>query len=302
MLRDVRRLEVPELDVFHELIDVRTPGLRVGIQSGRNVASDYALLQRAAPFVDHLKRPQLVVLIDGYARLDERGTRLWYEPGTLMLSDASRGGLDAFGGATSRWLVLDWDPAVMGAPFTGEPRATVLSPGDVARLSRAADGLSGARAAEAVTCILSIVRANGFDFAAISPGDLEREADHGDARIHAAVVRQLSNLQSRPAIVDLAADLGAGERRLHRHIAAIAARYRLPWAHWRAALHHTRLLQAIRLLAAPGATTEIVARVAGFRAPSALCHAFDKGGLPSPGALARAARQGALDAWGSSRV
>jgi hypothetical protein len=62
-------------------------------------------------------------------------------------------------------------------------------------------------------------------------------------------------------------------------------------------LHHTRVLQALRLLAAPGATTETVARLTGFRAPTALCHTFAAGGLPSPGVLARAATRDVLDRW-----
>jgi transcriptional regulator GlxA family with amidase domain len=67
--------------------------------------------------------------------------------------------------------------------------------------------------------------------------------------------------------------------------------------HWRGALHHMRLAHALRLISAPGATTELVARHTGFRSPTALCHAFAKGGLPSPGVLARAARKDALESW-----
>ena len=74
-------------------------------------------------------------------------------------------------------------------------------------------------------------------------------------------------------------------------------RYALLWGHWRSALHQARVLSALRLLSAPGATTERVAKLAGFRSPSALCHTFAVAGLPSPGALAREARRDPLVTW-----
>jgi len=97
-------------------------------------------------------------------------------------------------------------------------------------------------------------------------------------------------------------ELGSNARTVHRRIERIAERYVLPWSHWRSALHHTRIVQAIRWLGAPGATTELVARLTGFRSPTALCHAFAAAGLPSPGTLARAARRGPLEAWAPSGV
>ncbi len=296
MLRDARRLAVPELDAFHTQLDVRTPSLRVGFQRGKHVASDYALLQRAAPFIHHLRRPQLVVIFEGHGRFDEDGRRVWLEPGALTLSDATVGGTDAFGGTSSYHLVLDWDPAVMGAPFNGGVRLGQVSRRDAARLERATRGLAGPRPEDAVIDLLAQLRALGFTFAPIRRESLA--PDGSDARIYAEVSARLSDLEHHPAIGEVADALGATERHIHRTLAAIGRRYAFPWAHWRNALHHTRLLQAMRLLAAPGATTDRVARLTGFRAPAALCHAFDRGGLPSPGALARAARADALARWG----
>ncbi len=299
MLRDVRRLRVPELGAFHEKVEVRMPSLRVSTQRGRNVASDYALVQRAAPFVHHLRRPQLVILLEGHARFDEGGKRVWFEAGTAMLSDMSRGGTDAFGGGRCRWLVLHWDPTVWGAPFTAQARVAPVDRRLLAQIDAAAHRLAGPLPAAAIVSIMEILRAWGLALAPATARDLEGEAGGAeDADVHAAVSAQLGMLETFPAISDLTATLGTNERRLHRRITAMARRYQLPWAHWRAALHHVRMLSAIRLLAAPGATTEKVARLTGFRAPPALCHAFDKAGLPSPGALARAVRGHALESWG----
>jgi AraC-like DNA-binding protein len=298
VLRDVRRLEVPELDAFQIQVDVRTPSLRVGTQYGRNVASDFALLQRAAPFLHHLRRPQLTIMLEGYGRFDENGRREWLRPGVIAVSDQGQAGTDAFAGATCRWLVLDWDPAAVGAPYVHGVRVEPVAPRDLARLDEASRRLAGPHAAQAASEIVSLLRAWGLALAPIASRDIEAAAEDAvDGRIQGAFAERLSNLGAHPGISDLVAELGTSERQLSRRIGRIARRYGLPWTHWRAALHHTRLLQALRLLAAPGATTEKVARLTGFRAPTALCHAFEKGGLPSPGVLAAAARRDPLDGW-----
>ncbi len=302
VLRDIRRLAVPELDAFHEEVWVRSRHLRVGVQRGRNVASDHALVQRAAPFLHQLTRPQLVILLEGTSRFDEQGRRRWFDAGDLALSDAAQAGIDAFGGATSRLLVLTWDPDALGLPFAGEVRVAPLGRRDRARLDLLSRGLTGPRPAQAIAEIIAVLRAAGVGLAPVTAAQLEAEpvaAD--DQRVHAAFVEQLGDLERRPAIGELAQRLGTTERHVHRRLRAFGERYATQWTQWRAALHHARILTAVRLLAAPGATTERVARLCGYGAPSALCHAFERGGLPSPGALARAARRDVLDRWAEIR-
>lgn len=298
MLRDQRVFAVPELDASHAHTDLRTPSLRVAVHSGRNVASDFAVVQRAAPFLHHCTRPQLLVLFEGQSRFDEQGRRAWITPGSFSLSDPQRGGTDSFGGSASRWLVLDWDPAVLGAPFRGAAHIDRLPRQDLSRLEDASEGLTGPDPRAAVTSILAVFRSLGLDFARGAPDLAEVPITTEDERVHAACMDHLWDLEKHPAIGDVVDGLGASERHTHRRITAVAARYRLPWSHWRAALHYTRVLQAVRLLAAPAATTEGVARATGFRAPAALCHAFAKAGLPSPGALAQSARRHGLEGWG----
>ncbi|HEX3344245.1 MAG TPA: hypothetical protein VHS09_06715, partial [Polyangiaceae bacterium] len=147
---------------------------------------------------------------------------------------------------------------------------------------------------------LDFLRTLGFPLRRIEHGELHERLDARAElarRVHAACSTALASLPMRPAMVDVVSALETHPRQIHRLVAAVAERYRLPWAHWRATLHHLRLAHALRLLSAPGATTEHVARRTGFRSPTALCHAFAKGGLPSPGVLARSARRGALEAW-----
>lgn len=302
MLRDVRLFDAPELDAHHEQIEVRTPSLRVGVQRGRNVVSDYALVQRASPFLHHLQRAEITILLEGSGRFDEAGRHLHLVAGSIAVSDQARGGTEAYGGPACRWLTIEWDPALLGvAP--GPVVVDRMPDRDRARFAQLADVLSAGgdprTLAGAMADVLSLLRTFGVGFARVSAADLAHATAAEEQRLHSAVNAHLSQLRAFPAIDDVIDDIGWNARRVHRHVQSMARRYRLPWETWREALHYTRLLQAVRLLAAPGATTELVAKLTGFRAPTALCHAFADGGLPSPGVLARAARRDVLDVWSS---
>jgi AraC-like DNA-binding protein len=298
VLREVCRTVVPELDAIHAKAEVRWPTLRVGTEGGRHIASDFALVEHAAPFVHHVRCTQLVVLLEGVGRFDEAGRRVWFEAGSMMLSDSSAGGLDAFAGERSRWLVLSWDPDARGAPHRGPLEVAPVGKRDLARLDELSRELAGPNGPQAAARILDLARSHGLGFEQVSIADLEHHAPaEAEQSLHRALTEQLSKLDTFPAVSDLVREIGSGERQLHRRIAKLATRYQLPWSHWRSALHHARMAQAIRLLGAPGATTELVALRAGFRSPTSLCHAFADSGLPSPGALARAARREGLAGW-----
>lgn len=296
MLRDTLRLDAPELGAFHVQTNVRSASLRVGLHRGGNVASDYALLQRVSPFLHHLTRPALTVLLAGEGRFEEGERRVWLRPGDIVRSDQARAGTEAYSGERCLWLVMDWDPAACGAGFDGPFAVDRLASRDRSRLERAIAALEGPAPDDAVADVVAALRAAGLAFAPPDEPDAPSACD-ATQRLQRAINERLSQLDAHPALDDLADELGWNDRRLHRHVNALAKTYRLPWDHWRSALHHTRLLQALRLLAAPGATTEQVARLTGFRGPSALCHALGRGGLPSPGALHRAARGYVLDGW-----
>jgi hypothetical protein len=296
VLRDVRRLAVPELDAFHTQVDVCTPVLRVRSYCGKNVASDFGLLHHASPFLQHCRWSELTIVLEGSGRFEEEGRRAWLAPRVVVLSDQGRAGTEAFAGTRSRCLVIDWEACAVGAAIHNPFRVEAIEPRDLQRIDDASQMLAGPRAAEAVGVILCVLRSWGLDLAQdIDLGSTLEEA--ADARLYAACGAQLASLAARPAIQDLVDELESNERQVHREIQRIARRYALPFAHWRGALHQARLVQALRLLAAPGATTERVARLTGFRAPSALCQAFAKGGLPSPGVLAQAARRDVLASW-----
>jgi AraC-like DNA-binding protein len=298
MLVDARRYAAPELDAVHETIDVRVPWLRVSYYRGRNVATDYGLLETATPFVHRLHHPQLTLLLEGTGRFEEADARAWVEGGTLIASDAANASTEAYAGEGCAWLCVTWDPTVLGAKVSGRFTLAPLGKAEIARLRATAADLGAGASARAMSGIVSILRAFGVPFAPLSARDIAREGTNADYRaLQATAARTLADLRRYPDVEDVASALGWNQRLVARRMRAMANRYSLPWAHWREALHQTRVLQALRLLSAPGATTELVARLTGFRTPTSLCHTFAKAGLPSPGALARAAKSDALCAW-----
>jgi hypothetical protein len=259
MLHDVRSLRAPEIDAFHGHIEVRTPSLRVGYHWGRNVASDYALLQRVAPFIHLAQRPEIIILLDGQGRFDEDGRRAWLEHGQLVVSNTGRLGTKAFAASELRALVIHWDPGMFGVSVDAPFVVDRLRKSDLRRIAIAASSLSSAQAGEAVGDIVAVLRSVGIPFERVSPRDITHGPDEWERNLYSAVCELLSKLDTRPTIEELVTPLQMNQRQFHRLFERIARRYQLPWTHWRGALPHTRMLQALRLLYAPGATTELCA-------------------------------------------
>lgn len=298
MLRERRLLAPRELDAFHIATELRTPELRVGLHRARNVSSDYALLVQASPFTEPASRVGLTIVLDGQARFEEADRQVWLEAGDVVQSDHARRGTEAHAGQSSRVFLLEWSPAVLGASKTGSFEVARLDARARARLSTLADAFERDPSASTLVAIFDLLRAFGLPFERMTRADLERSPVPTEQQLLTdAVARSLSRLEDLPAIDDVEAELALTQRTLHRQLRSIADVYALTWAHWRAALHQARVLAALRMLAAPGATTELVARLAGFRSPSALCHTFAVAGLPSPGVLARAAKRDVIATW-----
>lgn len=297
MLRDIRRLVAPELDAFAERVDVRSRSLRVTCYRGRNTASDYALLARGAPLFQRRRRPSVTVVLEGSGRIEEGGRRAWLGSGSVALTHERHGATEAYAGRVTTCLLVGWDPEVLDAEIAGTFRVDRVAERDRVRLLDAARALSGPRASDAALDVVAVLRSLGLPFARLSRDDIAREVSLRDEVLQAAIGARLSRLVEHPAVEDVAASLRRDPRSVRRDVRSMSDRYALPWKDWRSALHAARFLGALQLLAAPGATTEIVARLTGFRAPTALCHAFAKAGLPSPGVFARAARRDVLDAW-----
>jgi hypothetical protein len=295
----VRRLSVGSLAAAFEDAEVRTPHLRVALRRGRNVTNDYALLGRAIPVAHRQTRPQISILLSGAGRTDENGRRVWMEAGDFVVSDggAERGGSGAYSGTDLRQLLVEWDPTVFGLAYDRAFEASSVSQSDRSRLEQAAlRAVCEETSPSGIVELLAVLRSIGLPLERVDARGLG-PAPAALYALHRSVAARLSNLQDFPSIDDVAGDLNWNQRRIHRAIKSLGEAYGLQWSDWRTGLHIYRMLSATRLVSIPGATTELVARLTGFRSPTSLCHAFAKAGLPSPGALAARARGSALENW-----
>lgn len=303
MLREIRREHAPQLGAAFHATNLRSPGLRFGVHRGQNIASDFTLVARASPFLDRMERTGLTLLLEGRGRFDEHGQSGWLASGDLVINQQRRRGTEAYTGREGVWVVLEWQPAFAGASFEGPFRIESLSPRDRERAMAIARAFEVAPSPQHAAAMLDLLRAAGLPFERLRAADLEAQsAAETEQRLTDSVMTSLAHLERFPAIEDVVGALGWNARTVHRRLERVAERYVLPWSHWRSALHHTRITQAVRWLGAPGATTELVAKLTGFRSPTALCHAFADAGLPSPGTLARAARRDPLLGWAPSAV
>jgi AraC-like DNA-binding protein len=298
-IRDTRHLAVPELGAFHTQIDLRSTALRLTFAEGQNVTSDFALLEKVAPFAAQLAprpRAELLLVLRGQGRFEEGPRRLFMNAGEAGFSKLVSSCSAAYSGDVSRVLCVQWEPRV-GVALPGGLTVVRFGARDLARLDEAAASLGGEHAAGAVRQIFGVLQSLGFAFEPSAVADLEGSDDPRNEGARVAWNGRLSCLHESPTIEEVASEVGWSTRHVNRRMGSIARHYALPWSHWKDTLHGVRMLQALRLLSSPGATTELVARATGFRSPNGLCHALAKGGLPSPGVLARAARRDVLDAW-----
>lgn len=299
MLHELRRLAPRALDAEHVAVELRSPELRLAVHRGRNVSSDYALLAKASPFLASAARSSgLTLVLEGAARFDDRGKHAWLAAGDFAAVELSRPITEAHAGTRSRVLLLEWEHDVLGGRRSEVLEVHRLGRRDRERLAALATELERTPSAKVGEGILDVLRAAGLPFERLSAADLDRHPTSArDQAVADGVARSLSRLEDLPAIDEIGEALRMHTRTLHRQLDAIAEAYLLAFSHWRSALHAARVLAALRMLAAPGATTEHVARLAGFRSPVALCHTFAEAGLPSPGVLAKAARRDVLASW-----
>ncbi len=299
MIRDVYLMLVPELSVHFRAVAVRTGAMCLASHDGLNITSDYALCARVVRVPDELAacpRSRLSIVVRGRARVEDRSRRYCLRAGDFALVGARQQVWEAHGGEAYRVLIVDAEASA--GPQVPDPLTVGrLAPGDVARLDEAVETLHREQSIDATQTIFGVLASNGLFFEPEALTGLSGPTNGRDQCVQDAMNAQLSQLDTHPAIDDVAAALGVGPRQANRRLGEIARRYALPWSNWRSALHNTRMINVLRLLSAPRATVDIVARQSGFRSTIALCNALARGGLPSPGVLARAARAGAVDAW-----
>lgn len=190
-------------------------------------------------------------------------------------------------------LEIDWDPGGVGGELAPELVLGTLPPGALERTEALSEALTRRPLDAAVArAALESLRAQGLPF---EPDALEAELAAGsaeDQRVMAALDAVLCRLDQSPDTQDFVTALGCTRRTLTRRLRRLAERHRMyeRAEDWRSERDFYRGLVAMMLLSHPDATTQSVARMLGYRSPQALCHAFRRARLPSPGRVRRALR------------
>jgi AraC-like DNA-binding protein len=130
--------------------------------------------------------------------------------------------------------------------------------------------------------LLACLRAAGLPFEGWTeealgctiPGRVRETALHLGSR--------LSRLGESPALVDLETDLGVSRRQVLRQLSAVSSVHGLNGQTWRQMLDRWRMTAASTLSSVAGARTESIATALGYGDASALCHALQQSGLPTP--------------------
>jgi hypothetical protein len=143
------------------------------------------------------------------------------------------------------------------------------------------------RAHRAAIDMLGVLRASGVPF----EPDAERAVVHDvSVEAHAfarALESTVNRLSVQPMALDLAKELGVGERQALRRANDHFRAFHLTVTNWRDYMLGVRLAMGAFFSAAPGAQTAVVSKLAGFGSPVSFCHALRAAGLPSPQELQR---------------
>ena len=114
-------------------------------------------------------------------------------------------------------------------------------------------------------------------------------ADREFAKVHERVLFPLSR---HPGMVDIARELGVGERQANRRASQYFERYHVVNYGWQDYVSASRLTMASMLASVPGLPTRTIATLSGFRSASSLCHAFRLAQWHSPQLVGEALRSG----------
>lgn len=153
------------------------------------------------------------------------------------------------------------------------------------------------RIAPHVAEILALLRAEGLDVPACGAADLATTFTPEVASTSRALDRALSRTEELPMLVDVESAAGVSARTVQRWLPRVFE----AWGQssstpesFRALRTRVQLVRACLVMSHAESSTERAAQVVGFSSPNALCRAFARAQLPSPGRIRDRLR--ALDA------
>lgn len=291
MLAFRRVVRDPLPDTAREVHFLLHSALRAYVVRTRGVAVDKRLFAGTRLAAAPGSRALAQIVLSGRMRLADGTRERWLEAGDVSLQP--------HGFPDERWegerfevVVLEWTAPWASAPLPAWTTGAIDAR-DRERLARWAAITAGAELAPAggaahVASLLELVAALGVPIRRADAEALVEPVPASARAIAVALGATLSNLDRRPAMIDLEHALGHSARHLRRGLAAFDRYYTFPdGLSWRRLLHRWRLSVAATLMTAGGATTEQVAAVLGYGAARSLCLAMAQAGLPSPGRIAR---------------
>jgi len=230
-------------------------------------------------------RARLILVLDGRVRLRTReGRALELGAGDVVLRSRIDAALEQGFGAS---LEIDFESDA-SVPSLEVGR---LGAASMRALASLADATRHASPAALPVFVAHLDRAQralaaeGWHLPLHTSADATSEVDQA---LMTALDHALSDLSRAPALVDLQNALACDRRTIVRRTRSLHERHALSGfggADFRAVRDFYRLLVACIFASSPHATTESVARAVGYGAPAALCHAFQRVGLPAPGAV-----------------
>jgi AraC-like DNA-binding protein len=250
------------------------------------VVSEDDLLLRAFPRAGAVGRPVVTVLLAGRGRVRAHGEETWLEAGDVL-------GMDHKGAVSMRQegeayaaLAFEWDVELLGPRPPAFQRARLAgTTKDEATALWEAIARGEGRPEALVERHLRVLSQLGFPVRTASATELAEPVPEATQKMSRGLDFALSNLEGQPMTADLEKVLGLGARQVNRLVQAFNARYGFNAAGWRDTRNRRRLMMGATLMTAKGATVSYVARVVGYRSPTAFARALADAGMPPPASI-----------------
>ena len=286
MIRSARRIEAMRLGAVlsnHALVHSR---LRLHAVKNARVVSEDDLLLRAFQRAGAVGRPVVTILLAGRARVRAHGEEAWLEAGEVL-------GMDHKGAVSMRQegeaysaLAFEWDVELLGPrpkPFQRARLAGVDTDEATAIWHAVVHGVG--RPEALVERHVQVLAKLGFPVRTASADELTEPVPEATQKMSRGLDFALSNLEGQPMTADLEKVLGLGARQVNRLVQAFNQRYGFNATGWRDTRNRRRLMMGATLMTAKGATVGYVARVVGYRSPTAFARALADAGMPAPGRI-----------------
>jgi AraC-like DNA-binding protein len=278
-------MRLPNVGRCAEVVDLWHTRFRARVARSSDLVYDDAIVGRipVSP-----QRRRIVVILDGRAYVHAGAGSSELGPAEFRVAPQEAVSSMRNEGRPYRFLAFDWheDFIVAGGPG-GDGK---LGTADVERLRALADTMADSWnepevLASTVERAWNVLVAAGAVKDRLEARELREPVPRGLSALSRALCDVGGRMQAGPTIVDVESRLGMSRRHVARLFQDMASRYGVDGASWRQTIDLWRLRSAVALLTHPDARTAQVARAVGYASPEALCHAFARAGLPSPGRI-----------------